>query len=86
MHGIRCMTQPPEVRAELANLRVPAADYERPLMPMSGWLPVFHHDRGSSVATDAHLARLHTAICGNRPALPVSRSLLIFNSEGYVGM
>jgi hypothetical protein len=30
---------------------------------------------GSPVATDAHLACLHTAICGNRPVLPVSKSL-----------
>jgi hypothetical protein len=28
------MTEPPEVFTELVNLGVPAADYERPVMPM----------------------------------------------------
>jgi len=28
---------------------------DTPHLPMSGRLPVFYHDRGSSVATDAHL-------------------------------
>jgi hypothetical protein len=32
MRGSWCMAEPPEVRAELANLSVLTADYERPLM------------------------------------------------------
>ena len=36
VRGNWCMTEPLEVRAELVNLRVPAADCERPLMPNRG--------------------------------------------------
>jgi hypothetical protein len=32
MRGRWCMTEPPEVRAELADLGVLTADYQRPLM------------------------------------------------------
>ena len=38
MHGCWCMTEPPEVRAGLANLGVPTADYERTVMPTTGRL------------------------------------------------
>lgn len=34
MRGNWCMAQPLDVRAELANLWVPTADYEHPVMPM----------------------------------------------------
>ena len=51
-------------------------DRERPIMVMNRWLPVTAHGGGNSaMSPDAHLARSSRGICGDHPALPVSRPL-----------
>jgi hypothetical protein len=56
------MTEPPEVRAELANLGVFAADCEHPVMPMCGRSPSLVIRVGYPPILDPHVVQTHLGV------------------------